>query len=154
MAIRRAVPTDARLLAGLGAHVQALHHDHRPDWFKPADARAATNLFEMLLADPGVTAFVYEEGDEALGYIVTRVVHRPETPLTWPLKMLDVDQIGVAPAARHRGIGAELFREARRHAEEVGVDLLHLTTWEFNEGAQAFFAANGMKRAMWRMTDP
>ena len=154
MAIRRADVGDARLLADLGAHVQALHHEHRPDWFKPADAAAATPVYELLLADPAVTAFVFEEGGKALGYVVTRIVNRPETPLTWPLKLLDIDQIGVDPAARRRGIGAELFRAARRHADEMGVGLVHLTTWEFNADAQAFFASHGMKRAMWRMTDP
>ena len=154
MAIRRADAQDAVLLARLGADVQALHHRHRPDWFKPADVGRATAAYEMLLGDPAVAVFVFEEGDEPLGYVVTRLVHRPETPLTWPLKLLDIDQIGVNPAARRRGVGAALFRAVRLYADELGVDLVHLTTWEFNVDAQAFFSANGMKRAMWRMTDP
>jgi ribosomal protein S18 acetylase RimI-like enzyme len=155
MNIRHAGPTDAAVLARLGAHVQDLHHRNRPDWFKPADPEAAIPLYCGLLVDPTITAYLAEEGPgESLGYLVARTVERPETALTWGARIVDIDQIGVAPTARRRGVGAALIRSARQLADSVGADRLHLTVWGFNEDAQVFFRAQGLHFTMRRMTDP
>jgi hypothetical protein len=58
--IRPATASDAGLLAELGVSVQALHHEHRPDWFKPADAAASRPFYDRLLADPSVPGFLAE----------------------------------------------------------------------------------------------
>ena len=152
--IRNAVPADAATLAGLGVHVQELHHRNRPDWFRPADAAAALPLYEMLLSDRAVRAFVFGDNAVPVGYVIARSLERPETPLTWGGTLVDIDQIWVLPGARRHGVGIELVRAVRALADDLGADWLHLTVWDFNQEAQAFFKAAGMKRAMWRMTDP
>ena len=152
--IRNALAADAPTLAALGVHVQELHHRNRPDWFRPADPAAALPVYTVLLADPAVRAFVFEDDGEPLGYVIARVLERAETPLTWGGTLVDIDQICVLPGARRHGVGSELVRAVRALADDVGADWLHLTVWDFNQEAQAFFKAAGMNRAMWRMTDP
>lgn len=154
MRIRKALPADPAALATIGVHVQDLHHRHRPDWFRPADATASLPVYTTLLGDPAVTAFIAEDDGQAVGYVIARVVERPETPLTWGGTLVDIDQICVLPGARRHGVGSKLVRAVRTLASEVGADWLHLTVWDFNREAQDFFRAAGMKTAMWRMTDP
>ena len=95
MEIRQATAEDVSVLAELAAEVQALHHAARPDWFKPPDAEAAEPLYAQLLEDREVVAYIAEEGPaRPLGYVIVRVVTRPDTALTWAAKVVDVDQIG------------------------------------------------------------
>lgn len=49
--------------------------------------------------------------------------------------------VGVAPAARSRGLGGELVRRAEQHAREQGVNQLYLLT----NDATAFFARHGYR---------
>jgi ribosomal protein S18 acetylase RimI-like enzyme len=153
--VRRATFEDAATLARLGAEVQEPHHRHRPDWFKAPDVSAAVPLYESLILDPAVTAFLAEDGsDGALGYVLVRLLTRPDTPLTWGGTTLEIDQIGVTAARRRSGVGQMLFRSVREFAEEAGASRLHLTVWEFNSDAQAFYASAGMSLAVRRMMDP
>jgi ribosomal protein S18 acetylase RimI-like enzyme len=153
--IRKASPADAPTVAKLGAVVQAFHHEHRPDWFKPAEAEGAVELYEQFLLDPSVVIYVAEdETRHPLGYALVRVLDRPESPLTWGAKVIEIDQIGVTSDQRRHGVGTALLQAVRKLAEESGTDRVHLTVWGFNEAAQAFFASQGFKQAMLRMTDP
>ena len=152
--VRLATVEDAPVVARLGAEVQDLHHRHRPDVFKAAD-RPAVSLYESRLADPAVTVYLAEDDTgAALGYVLVRVYTIPETPLMWGANVVDVDEIGVTNTRRRQGVGRELFKEVGRLAKTVSADRLHLTVWEFNESAQAFFRFQGLKVAMHRMTDP
>jgi ribosomal protein S18 acetylase RimI-like enzyme len=152
MNIRSATVADAGSLAELGAIVQALHYEHRPDVFKPADPLAARPLYERLLADPSVRAFLVEAGGQKVGYVIVHIISAPDTPLTRAATVVDIDQVGVHPHARRQGVGRALLDRVKALAEEIGADRLQLTVWEFNEPAQRFFAAQGLEVAMRRMT--
>jgi len=41
--IRKASPADAPIVAELGAVVQAIHHEHRPDWFNLQTPKALSD---------------------------------------------------------------------------------------------------------------
>lgn len=86
--------------------------------------------------------------------MIARVITRDETALTWSAKVVEIDQIGVTASARRRGVGAALTRAVRSRSEELHADRLHLTVWEFNHPAQAFFRSQGLQPSMRRMTDP
>lgn len=152
MKIRSATVTDARSLAELGAIVQALHHQHHPDVFKPADPTAAYPHYQQVLADPQVWAFLAEVGDQAVGYVLVRTVGVPDSPFTWAATTVDIDEVGVHPDARRQGVGRALLDRVRALAEALGAHRLHLTVWEFNEVAQRFFAAQGLEVTVRRMT--
>jgi ribosomal protein S18 acetylase RimI-like enzyme len=104
MDIRVATVEDAPVIAVLGVEIQRMHHHERPDWFKPADQTAGTELYGELLRDLAVTVYLAEES-ETLGFVVVKLHHRPDSPLGWGQTLLELDQIGVAPFARRHGVG-------------------------------------------------
>jgi GNAT superfamily N-acetyltransferase len=151
MKIRRASTVDALTVATLGALIQASHHPERPDWFKPANPAGAVELYREMLSDPNVTVFLAEEGDNALGFLMAVTHQRPDTPLSYAQTVLEIDQIGVDPSARRRGVGHALFQAARELADEVSAFRIVLTTWVFNDGAHRFFESEGFDIELHRM---
>jgi GNAT superfamily N-acetyltransferase len=151
MRIRRANSDDASAVARLGASVQQMHNEERPDWFKSVDNGAAVEVYRDLLADPAVTIYLAEEED-AVGFVVVKVHQRPDSPLGWGQTLLEVDQIGVAKTARRRGVGHALMNSVRDHADQVSAQRIILTTWEFNAEAHRFFEAEGLEMEMRRMS--
>lgn len=115
--VREATVGDAVVMAQLGASIQQMHHDHRPDWFKPASAHEVVALYEELLANHAATAFLAADGHDVLGFVVVKVLRKPDSPLRWAQAIVDIDQIGVAPSARRRGVGHELIRAVRELAD-------------------------------------
>jgi ribosomal protein S18 acetylase RimI-like enzyme len=153
MDIRVATVEDAPVIAGLGVAIQRMHHDERPDWFKPADETAGTELYGELLRDPAVTVYLAEES-EALGFVVVKLHHRPDSALGLGQTLLELDQIGVAPSARRRGVGHALMNAVRERADEVSAKRIILTTWEFNVDAHRFFEGEGLSTELRRMSMP
>jgi hypothetical protein len=82
MRIRIANADDAPAVARVGASVQQMHNEVRPDWFKPVDHGAAVELYRELLMDPAVTVYLAED-DDAVGFVVVKVHQRPDSPLGW-----------------------------------------------------------------------
>ena len=97
-----------------------------------ADAWSAGQVREELTG-PGRTAWVAEEAAVPIGYVVTRTVG----------EVADLQRIGVAPAARRRGLARELLATALAAAEQSGVDRMLLEVSAINLGALAFYAAEG-----------
>jgi GNAT superfamily N-acetyltransferase len=150
--IRTATIEEAPLIALLGAHVQRMHHENRPDWFTPADETATVDWYREMLMNPAATIYLAEDDDEALGYVIAVVHQRPDTPFGRAQTLLEVDQIGVTPSQRRRGVGHALFNAVRALADQVSADRIVLTTWSFNVEAHRFFEAEGLAPELNRMT--
>lgn len=140
--LRRAVVGDAAVVAGLNAHVQGWHAAHYPGVFHAEPERAAlTAHFAARLADPDVTCFL--AGKPAQGYAICVLQMREASVFSPGVRRLLVDHIGVAPEARRQGMGRALLGAARGLASELDCAEILLDTWEANNTAHAFFAANG-----------
>jgi ribosomal protein S18 acetylase RimI-like enzyme len=151
MKLRKATSQDAVLLSSLNVDVQRLHAEHHPNMFKmPESDDFAAPFFDLLLADTDTSIFVAEQDGEALGYVVCRVMERPENVFSFPSRYLLVDQISVRPEARKRGVGAALIEQARRFAEERSLPRIHLDSWAFNVDAHAFFEGQGFEKMAYR----
>ena len=59
--------------------------------------------------------------------------------------MGSIDQIGIDPNARRRGLGLALVETARRFLRDQGITRMRAEHWAFNEGAAAFFAGAGLE---------
>jgi diamine N-acetyltransferase len=153
MNVRVAHARDAPTIARLGASIQRMHHERRPDWFRPVDDDASVELYLELLADPAVTVYLAEDAD-AVGFVVVKVHQRPDSALGVGQTILELDQIGVAPTARRLGVGRELMNAVRERANEVSAQRIILTTWEFNVDAHRFFESEGLVTEMRRMSMP
>jgi GNAT superfamily N-acetyltransferase len=157
MNIRQANSQDSLLLSSLCMDVQRLHAETLPDIFKPPHGDDfAVSFFDEVLADPKNSLFLAEENGEALGYAFCKLIERPETPFTFALRYLLVDQISVRPAAQKKGVGAALIERAISLAKELNLPKIQLDSWGFNSGAHAFFEKLGFVKfshRFWRNLD-
>jgi GNAT superfamily N-acetyltransferase len=151
MNIRQAVPEDSRDLSSLCMDVQSLHAAHHPDIFKmPAEADFAVTFFDEMLVDPTVSIFVAEQEGIPYGYVLCRIVERPENTFTHAMRYLLVDQISVRPAAQGRKVGTELLKQVDLWAKELGLQKIQLDSWGFNRKAHEFFERTGFEKFMIR----
>lgn len=137
--IRRAGVGDAQTLAQLNAHVHALHVEARPHVFKPLDVEAAERWYAELLQKPDTRAWLAQEDGTALGYVLAFPREAAESIFCHARRWYELDQIAVAPAARQRGIARRLVAAVRDAARADGVTDIQLSTWDFNQRAQAAF---------------
>ena len=151
MDIRQAISKDALRLSSLSMDVQSLHAEHHPAIFKmPQNDDFAVSFFEEMLADPVVSIFIAEEDGQPVGYILCKLIERPENPFTFAMRYLLIDQISVRPEARGIGVGAALIHQAEILAKELSVDRINLDSWDFNLNAHAFFERMGFEKFMFR----
>ncbi len=151
MNIRQAIAADALRLSSLSADVQTLHAQHHPDIFKvPQNEAFAVPFFEEMLADPAVRILIAEERGEEIGYLLCKLVERPENLFTFAARVLHIDQLSVRPAAQGRGTGAALMQRVELVAKEWGVQRIQLDSWDFNIAAHGFFEHIGFQKFHFR----
>lgn len=110
----------------------------------------AISFFDEMLADPSVSIFIPEDDGNPVGYIVCKLIERPENPFTFAARTLLIDQISVRPTARGRGVGATLIHQAEVLAKELKVQRIHLDSWDFNLNAHSFFEHLGFQKFNFR----
>jgi ribosomal protein S18 acetylase RimI-like enzyme len=142
--VRRATAADAELVSALNADVQAIHAAAMPQRFKPPAPAAfpAKEAFALLEKPEGLVFLAYADRQPA-GYAYAEVVHRPETSHTFAFAMVQIHHISVASEFRRQGVGSALLGAVRASGLELGIALLTLDVWSFNEDARAFFERNG-----------
>jgi ribosomal protein S18 acetylase RimI-like enzyme len=135
---------DAETISRLNADVQAIHAAALPGWFKPPGA-GALPLAEAaeMIEGPDSLVFLAELGSEPAGYAYAEVIRRPEEPWREAYEMVYLEHISVRPEFRRQGVGAALIAAWRAGAAELGITLLGLDVWSFNEEARRFFRRQG-----------
>ena len=151
-AVRRASEADAEVLTFLNTDVQSLHASALPEHFKPPgpDTFPAT-VARRLLANPSNLVFIAEVNSEPAGYAYAEVVHLPKSPLRHAWDEVHLHHISVRPAHRRKGVASALLNAVRAAAGEIGVSLVTLQVWTFNEDAHAFFRRQGFTPYMTRL---
>ncbi|MGE5374971.1 MAG: GNAT family N-acetyltransferase [Bacteroidota bacterium] len=151
MKIHPATSSDSFILSSLSVDVQRLHAEHHPGIFKiPENEDYAVSFFEAMVADQTVMIFIAEDEEKAIGYILCKLIERPDNPFTYAARTLLVDQISVRPEARGKGVGQALMKQAEALGLELKVARIHLDSWDFNLGAHAFFERMGYQRFNFR----
>ena len=144
--IQRATPGDASAIARLNAHVHDLHVDAHPTTFRPTDLDELTTTFRGWIESETDAFFIAHADDGTpIGYIRTRFRDIPPTSFHHHRISLEIDQIAVNPVHRRRGLAHAFVELARTEARARGASAIHLSTWAFNEGAQAFFESEGFE---------
>jgi len=144
--IQRATPDDATAIARLNAFVHDLHVEAHPHYFRPTDLDELTTTFRGWLERDDTTTFIArDEEGTPIGYMRTRFVDQPPTPFHHHRSYLELDQIAVDPAHRREGLAHAFVELARDEARSRGTDRIHLASWNFNEGAHAFFRSEGFE---------
>ena len=149
--IREARSQDAAALAALCAQVHALHVTWRPELFRAASVEEMKSLFRQWIGQENFRAYLALLDGRPVGYVAVRIVDRPGHLLMNPRRFLDVEQIGVAPDERGKGIGRALLEKAREFAREQRLTRIELNVWIENAGARRAFAAWGFRTCSERM---
>ena len=143
--IRRACEKDIPRINDLLSQVLDVHHEIRPDLFKP-DTRKYNDLqLSALLEDDLRPVFVYEDDDGVVqGYAFCVLEHPVGNNIMTPVKTLYIDDLCVDKDARGEGIGRKLFEYVKEYAKDTGCYNVTLNVWEGNGSAKEFYHRMGL----------
>ena len=141
--IRPAGSQDLPAVNSLLQQVLTVHHNGRPDLFKPVGKKYTDEELLAIFANPDTPVFVYESNGSVLGYAFCALQRQGSGSLQ-ELTSLYVDDLCVDENARGRHVGTALFEFVKQYAREQGCYNITLHVWECNPGARAFYEAQGM----------
>ncbi|MCL2446487.1 MAG: GNAT family N-acetyltransferase [Oscillospiraceae bacterium] len=160
LTIRLARAEDYEDVARLQRQVAQLHHDWRPDIYRPAQKYDQTR-YEELLANPDTPILVAEKGEKDMfcsdlertqrsdgappqvaGYVLLRVI-TPQNPVQVQRSFMHIDDLCVDETCRRQGVGEALMCAVMELARERELDAVELGVWECNEAARAFYKQLG-----------
>ncbi len=142
--VRRANRNDIGRMIELLLQVDMVHHNIRPDLFKPDTTKYNEHELETLLDDESKPVFVYDDG-EVRGHAFCQITETKNHPLLQDARTLYIDDICVDETARGRHVGRALYEFVRDYARSVGCHNITLNVWEGNEPAMSFYRNMGMK---------
>ena len=129
--IRKANTSDIPRLLELLHQVDMVHHNLRPDLFKPHTTKYDAQQLEVILSDANKAVFVYEDTTVA-GYAFVEIEEVKDNHLLQDRRTLYIDDICVDENVRGRHIGRQLFEHVRKYATETGCQSITLNVWEGN----------------------
>jgi ribosomal protein S18 acetylase RimI-like enzyme len=142
--VRRATIDDAALISSLNAEVQAIHAAALPWRFKsPGPETFPPSAAANLLASSNNLVFVADIESEPAGYAYAEVIRRAESSFHHAYESIYLHHISVRSAHRRCGVGKHLIEAVRAAGNELGISLLTLDVWSFNDDARAFFHRHG-----------
>lgn len=142
--IRLAKNRDIPQIQTLLSQVGEVHHQIRPDIFRPGALKYTASELQTILADPLRPVFVAEVDDQILGYAFC--IHRDYdgTGVSTCRKEIYVDDVCVEEAHRGQGIATALMRQVYTYARERGCEFVTLNVWAGNDTARKFYESMGM----------
>jgi GNAT superfamily N-acetyltransferase len=123
--------------------VQDLHVANRPDQFRPASVEEVAAWVHPLLSRARIHVWIAQFGDVAAGYVSAAFHERPATPFTAARRWCEMDQIGVDPAWRRRGVAGALIQTVVARARAEGVHQIETVCWSFNGEATVLLERTG-----------
>ena len=144
--VRRAEKRDIPKMLDLLTQVCMVHHNGRPDIFKPFSQKYHAEELEILIEDDTRPIFVgTDEADQVLGYGFCIVTETKDNNVLHDIKTLYIDDLCVDETCRGRGVGKAIYEYITNYAKEIGCYHLTLNMWACNPDAMAFYEARGLK---------
>ena len=143
--IRKARKEDIGRIIDLLHQVNMVHHEIRPDLFRPHTTKYDRQELENLLNVEEKPVFVFDSGDGVSGYAFCQITEIKDDILLQDIKTLYIDDICVDESARGRHVGKALFEYVREYAKSIGFHNITLNVWEGNIPASRFYQNMGMK---------
>lgn len=142
--IRKANKNDIGRIIELLHQVNMVHHEIRPDLFKPYTTKYNEQELEALVDNDSKPIFVYDDG-EVLGHAFCQITDVKSHKLLQDAKTLYIDDICVDEKARGKHVGKALYEFVRDYAKSIGCYNMTLNVWEGNDPALSFYKNMGMK---------
>ncbi|MBD5087175.1 MAG: GNAT family N-acetyltransferase [Clostridiales bacterium] len=145
MQIRRAEIKDIEKIDEMLVQVNLLHHNGRPDIFKPNQKKYSDEQLKALFQDDDKPIFVAtDDNDVALGYVFCIIQQHKNDSILTDIKTLYIDDLCVDEHRRGEKIGKLLLNFAFEYAKKIGCYNVTLNAWCLNQNALNFYTANGM----------
>lgn len=141
--IRPACVEDAAAILSINHHVQQLHADALPVFFKAAEESDEARASFMRQLETLDHHFFIAEDQHPVGYVYARRVEKPENWMRPRLESLIINHVAVSPGARRRGVGTKLVERVFELALELRIERVEIDFWHFNESARQFFERMG-----------
>ena len=142
--VRRACKKDIGRIIDLLHQVDMVHHEKRPDLFKPYTTKYNEQELEALIDDDNNPIFVYDDG-KVLGHAFCQINEVKNHHLLQDVKTLYIDDICVDETARGKHVGKALYEFVRDYASSIGCYNITLNVWEGNDPAISFYKNMGMQ---------
>lgn len=144
MTIRRAVPDDIPALSELLRQVCNVHHEGRPDLFKPDGVKYTPAALTELIADDSRPIFVAEDEAGVAGYAFCVFKQHLNDTCVTDIKTLYIDDLCVDEARRGQHIGRQLYEFVLQFAKDSGCYNVTLNVWCCNPSAMRFYERCGL----------
>ncbi len=143
--VREAQERDIDLLVDMNRMVHELHVAAVPAYFRHPEPEAVAELFRSRLQQPEGCVWIASVGEVPAGYAVSVIRERPENAICSAQRFYELQEVGVSPAHRQRGVARALVERVLANARAEGVRDVQLTCWSFNAEARAAFEALGFR---------
>ena len=113
--------------------------DLKMDW---AQSETGRKYFTDVLNNPEAICLIAEEDDKSVGYLVAA----PKDFSYRLSKYIEIENMGVSPKFRSKGIGAQLVEKCLELAKEKGYQKIYVNAYSENTKAIAFYEECGLKK--------
>ena len=145
LTIRRACVTDKGGIQILLRQVLTVHHNGRPDLFKPNAQKYSSKELTTIISDDGRPIFVAMDADNRLvGYAFCQFICHLNNNILTDVKTLYIDDLCVDESARGQHIGKAIFDYVVDFAKRSGCYNLTLNVWSCNPSAMRFYEKCGL----------
>ena len=145
MNIRRAQVKDIPGINHLLCQVLMVHHQGRPDLFKPEAKKYTDEELLAIITDDSRPIFVgVDEQDKILGYAFCMFQQNIDHNILTDVKSLYIDDLCVEEAMRGQHIGQQIYEYVLAFARESGCYNVTLNVWSCNENAMRFYERCGL----------
>ncbi len=146
MKIERAGIRDIAGINRLLYQVLMVHHEGRPDLFKPHCKKYTDEELTTLLQDDSRPVFgAWDESGTLLGYAFCILQEHKNDNVLTDIRTLYIDDLCVEETARGQHIGTALYQYVVDYARKNNCYNVTLNVWCCNEGARRFYESLGMK---------
>ena len=145
MIIRRGEEKDMAGINRLLCQVLAVHHNGRPDLFKPDAKKYTDQQLKCILSEEKTPVFVAIDGETVLGYTFCVFQQHVGDNILTDIKTLYIDDLCVDETYRGQHIGKQLYEFVLSFAKKSGCYNVTLNVWACNESAKKFYEKCGLK---------
>ena len=145
LTIRRAVSSDMSGINKLLQQVLMVHHNGRPDLFKPNAKKYNDTELTAIIQDDSRPIFVaVDESYHVVGYAFCIFIQHLNNNILTDIKTLYIDDLCVDETLRGQHIGKKLYDFVVAYAQETGCYNLTLNVWSCNQSALKFYEKCGL----------
>ena len=113
--------------------------DLKLDW---AQSEVGKKYFTGVVENPENICLIARDDEKPVGYIAAE----PKDFDYRLSKCIEINNMGVSPKYRSKGVGSELIRRVVEKAKERGYKRIYVTSYWKNDGAVSFYEKNGFEK--------